>query len=57
MSTAGGEGKREVVQARVVADEHHRTNGLGKCSELFEQFLFRGAVKLRDDLDRATLAE
>jgi hypothetical protein len=35
-----------------VADEHHRTNGLGKSLQPFQQFLFRGGVELRHDLDR-----
>jgi hypothetical protein len=40
-----------------VADEHHRTDGLGKSLEPFEQFSFGGGVELRHELDRAALAE
>jgi hypothetical protein len=40
-----------------VADEHHRTDGLAKSLQAFEQFLFRGSVELRHDLDRAALAD
>ena len=40
-----------------MADEHHRTDGLGKSLEPFEQFSFRGGVELRHELDRAALAE
>jgi len=36
VSTPGSEDKREVVVARVVADEHHRTEGLGKSLEPFD---------------------
>jgi hypothetical protein len=42
--------------ARVVADEHHRTDRLGKSLELFGSSCAE-APELRDDLNRAALAE
>ena len=43
--------------ARVVPDEHDRTDGLGKNVEPLEQFPLRGGVELRDELDGGPLAE
>jgi hypothetical protein len=57
VSTPGSKHTSEVVEARVVPDEHHRTDGLGKSPEPLEQFLLRGGVELRHELDCGALAE
>src|SRR3954468_2862590 len=42
VTTPRSEHEREVLQARIVADEHYRADGLGKSLQPFEEFLFRG---------------
>jgi hypothetical protein len=57
LSTPRSEDTREIVKARVVPDQHHRIDGLGKSLEPLEQFPFRGGVEPRHELNRGALAE
>src|SRR6266567_2209165 len=57
LSTPRNKEKRELVEARVMPDQHHRIDGLGKSLEQLQQFRFRGGIKLRLELNRGVLAE
>jgi hypothetical protein len=57
LSTPRSKETRELVEARIVPNQHHRIDALRKGLEPLEQFPFRGGVEPRLELNRGALAE